>query len=120
MAGTKDLTIEKGATFLATFTWSTKDINNVKTPVNLTNYTARSQMRESHDATTAVVSLTTSANGGITLGGALGTINIKIPATTTAAISIEKGVWDLELEDASGNVTRLLEGRVTFKPEATK
>jgi hypothetical protein len=119
MAGTKNLIVEKGSTFNVLFTWSTKDINNIKTPVNLTGWTARSQMRESHDATTAVVSLTTE-NTGLVLGGAAGTIQLKIAPTASSAISIDKGVWDIELVDGTGNVTRLLEGSVTFKPEVTK
>ena len=119
MAGIKNLTIDKGSTFNILFTWSTKDINNVKTPVNLTGWTARSQMRESHDAATAVVSLTTE-NSGIVLGGSSGTVQLSIAATATSAITIDKGVWDLEMVDGTGKVTRLLEGSVTFKPEVTR
>lgn len=120
MAAIKNLIIDKGADFNLLLTWSTKDISNVVTPVNLTNWTARSQMRESYDnGTTPVVSLTT-ANGGIVLGGSSGTIQLTIASTATSAVSIDKGVWDLEMVDNTGKVTRLLEGSVTFKPEATR
>lgn len=119
MAGTKNITIEKGATFSTTFTWSTKDAQNVITPIDLTTWSARAQMREEHESTLPVVSLTSALAGGIVLG-AQGTIAITIGATATAAVPIDKGVWDIELEDSLGNVIRLLEGKVTFKPEVTR
>jgi hypothetical protein len=120
MAGTKNIIVEKGTTYNTIFTWSTKDAQGVKTPVDISTWTARAQMREDYDSTTPVVSLTSSPAAGITLGGAAGTIEIKIPAATTTTIPIDSGVWDLELEDSFGNVVRLLEGKVTFKPEVTR
>lgn len=119
MAGIKNLVIEKGATFNIIFTWSTKDSLNVVTPVNLSTWSARAQMREEYESPSAVVSLTSQPLGGITLGS-MGTIEIKIGAPVTTLIPIDKGIWDLELEDSAGNVIRLLEGKVTFKPEVTR
>lgn len=118
MAGTKDLVIDKGATYKLSLIWSTKDQFNVKTPVDLTGYTAASQIRESYDAVSPIVSLTTGS--GIVLGGVTGTIDLVITAAVTTAITIDKGVWDLELTNPSGEVIRLLSGKVTFKPEVTK
>jgi|WetSurMetagenome_2_1015567.scaffolds.fasta_scaffold07129_6 hypothetical protein len=120
MAGIKNITIEKGTTYNTIFTWSTKDNLGVKTPVDISTWSARAQMREEYESTTPVVSLTSSPAAGITLGGAAGTIELKIAAADTSLISIESGVWDLELQDSMGNVVRLLEGKVTFKPEVTR
>lgn len=119
MAGIKNLIIEKGATFNTIFTWSTKDTLGVITPVNLSTWSARAQVREEYESTTPVLSLTSQPSGGITLGG-FGTIELKVSPTLTSAVLIDKGVWDLELEDSAGNVIRLLEGKVTFKPEVTR
>lgn len=126
MSGKKDLIVEKGATLNLAFTWSTKDQNNVKTPVNLTGYSAKLQMRETYDSATsanAAISFSTTpttAQGTITLGGTAGTIIVTATAAQTSAITIDSGVWDLELTDGTGVVTRLLEGKVTFTPESTK
>jgi hypothetical protein len=42
-------------------------------------------------------------------------------AVTTAAFSSpSNGVYDLELANPSGNVTRMIEGKYNVTPEATK
>lgn len=114
-AATRDITIEQGATF--TYPLIYKDSEG--TPVNLTGYTARMQVRRSKASDVAVLTLTTE-NGSITLGGAAGTINVVASAENTAAITIKVGVYDLELVSPSGNVKRLIEGEVTISQEVTK
>ncbi len=114
-AGRHDFTLEQGATFDELITY--KDANG--TPVDLTGYVARMQIREKITDATPVVSLDTTS--GITLGGTAGTIHLTIPATTTATINMPKGgVYDLEIESPTGVVTRLLEGKVKFSPEVTR
>lgn len=113
-AGKTDLYVEKGATFATTLTW--RDVNN--NPVDLTGYTARLQIRRAAAAEDVLVGLTSGA--GLTLGGAAGTIAVRIEATVTAAIPADAGVYDLELQAADGTVTRLVEGTVTFSPEVTR
>lgn len=88
-------------------------------PVNLTSYTARMQIRETVETTTTLVELTTE-NGGITLGGAAGTITLLIAATATDDLDFETAVYDLELISGSGVVTRLLYGDVTLVSEVTR
>lgn len=113
-AGIYNITIEQGATFTKTITWT----DALGAPVNLSGYTARAKGRRSYNASTSLFSISTGA--GIVLGGALGTIVLTITDETTAAMTPGKGVWDLEVESAGGVVTRLLEGRMTVTPEATK
>ena len=67
---------------------------------------------------TALADLTSSS--GITLGGSAGTIVIKLTDTQTTAITPGPGVWDLELIDGSGIVTRFIEGTCTFTPSVTR
>jgi hypothetical protein len=111
-----DITIEQGATFKWSITW--RDDGGLLT--NLTGYTARMQVRPSvHDPNPPLLDLTTQ-NGAITLGGAAGTIVVVASATQTAAITNKKGVYDLELVDATGFVTRLLQGSVGFSHEVTR
>ena len=106
------LICKQGETFTRTITWKTDDV-----PVDLTGYTAAMQVRSSYSSTTAVVSLTTS-NGGLTLGGAAGTIEVFISAVATSAIPAGNYVYDLELTTGT-TVTRLLEGQFYVSPEVT-
>ena len=112
--GQVDIEINQGATFDVTVTY--KDSNLVV--IDLTDYTARMQVKQKKSDTSATIDLTT-ANGGIVLGDALGTIQIVITAAVTAALTITRGVYDLELISAAGVVTRLMEGKVTVSTEVT-
>lgn len=88
-------------------------------PVDLTGFTARMDIRASLEATTVIHTLTTE-NGGITLGDAAGTIDLLIPATTTAGFDFTHAVYDLELVSALGVVTRLVSGAVALSKEVTR
>lgn len=113
--GKYSFTLYQGATFSRILTW--KDAN--EDAINLTGYTARLQMRESVDADAPFATLTTE-NGGITLGGAAGTIMLGLSAADSEDIEALSGVYDLELVSAGGVVTRLLEGEVTISREVTR
>ena len=111
-----NLYIYRGATLSEAVTW--KDENSV--PIDLTGFTARMHMRETLEAATPFLTLTTE-NGGIALGGVAGTIDIIASATATSAITATEGVYDLELIASDGiTVTRLLEGVVFISPEVTR
>ena len=114
-AGSLDLLIEQGATFVKDLIW--KDSNGV--PVNVTGYTARMQVRPHKSSTTVIVEASTD-NGYITMGTDDGAIGISIPAAITAAITQTRGTYDLEITDTEGVVTRLLEGGVEISKEVTR
>ena len=108
--------VYRGATFSEQIEW--KDENGVA--IDLTGFTARMHMRDTLEATTPFLTLTTE-NGGIALGGTAGTVDLLASATATTAISATSGVYDLELVAGDGvTVTRLLEGLVTISPEVTR
>jgi hypothetical protein len=114
--GYLDLNCYQGANFDYTLTWKSAGV-----PVNLTGYSARMQVRESYDAGTAVVSLTSGT--GITLGGTAGTIGIALTPTQTAVLDGTpniQAIYDLELVSGAGYVTRLVEGRFYIYPEVTR
>jgi len=114
--GKYNLFVYQGATLSKTVTW--KDENGAL--VNLTGYTAQLQMRVTVDAATPFLTLTTS-NGGITLGGAAGTINLLASASATSAIQATQGLYALEMTAPDGvTITRLLEGIVFMLPEVTR
>ena len=115
MSGQWNLTIDQGATFDVTLTWR----DEAGSPVDLSGYTARAQIRSQVTSATPLVDLT--VGDGITLGGGAGTIRLVIDDTDTAALPAPfDGVWDLEVESGSGVVTRLLAGTVTVTPEVTR
>ncbi len=114
--GKYTLYLYQGATFTRIITW--KDESGAL--VDLTGFTARLHMRETLDAATPFLALTTE-NGGITLGGVAGTITLFASATDTAAIAAKQGVYDLELVAGNGTtVTRLIEGFVMVAQEVTR
>jgi hypothetical protein len=113
-AGILDFSIEQGATFNLLLTWKINDV-----AVNLTGYTARLQARVDVEDTETVLTLTTS-NGGITLGGALGTISLDQTATQTTLLPAGTYVYDLEMVAGSGVVTRLVQGELVISAEVTR
>ena len=119
-----NLTMWQGSTFGLVIT--VKDANNVVQ--NLTSYTARMQMRSSYDAGSVTESLTTS-NGEITITAATGNVALELAASRTANISVDltngkppksSYVYDLELIDGDGKVSKLLYGDVTVYGEVTR
>lgn len=115
--GLKDFIIYQGATWRHTLTWKTGDVE--PQPVDLTGYSARMKAcRRNSTNATPFIALTTE-NGGITLGGSEGTITLQLSAQATAALN-ENGVYDLELEDGNGVVTRLLMGSIVISKEITQ
>lgn len=115
MAAKYDIVCDQGATFSRVLTWQDDAAN----PVNLTGYTARMQVRDEADSSTAALSLTTE-NSRITLGGTAGTITLLVSATDTAAVTAGEYVYDLEIVSGAGTVTRLIQGCFTVDAEVTR
>jgi len=114
-AGFYNIYIEQGATYYQPLVWK----DSAGTAINVTNYTARMQIRRSITSTDVIIALTTE-NGRITVGNSNGTITLSITATDTAALSTFCGVYDLEVVSPTGVVTRLLEGGVEVSREVTR
>jgi len=111
-----DQAIEQGTTWARQFIW--KDSEG--TPVDLSGYTARMQLRTNVAATGEPLLELSTENGGITLGGIAGTVDIVAAAEQTAAMTVLSGVYDLELVSDQGIVTRLLQGRFKVSREVTR
>lgn len=123
MAGRLDLEINKGATYVKSFIWETKDTGTgVTTPVDLTEFSARMQAREEFDAPTPFLNLNSNPGGGIELAGLPGEIKITILPSVSSALLQEGGVYDLELFHTNNPeyVVRLLEGKIKLRPEVTR
>lgn len=114
IAGQYNFIIQQGSTFALTFTYEDQD----EVVIDLTGYTARLKAKVDYSQTSAVIDLTTS-NGGITLGGAAGTIALAMTAAATAALTAPQTLYyDLELILGS-TVDRIIQGTIEISPEVT-
>jgi len=114
LAATYGFTADQGATFSQVITW--KDSTN--SPIDLTGYTARMQIRQK---VTSSVSLSlTTENNRITLGGDAGTIALSITSSDMADLPAGSYTYDLELVSVSGDVSRLLMGTFVVRSEVTR
>lgn len=112
--GKYNITCPQGSTFVKQIIYTIDDV-----PVNLAGFTARMQVRESYSSENFTIELTTE-NGGITLGGALGTIDVFISDLTTQTLKPREYVYDLELVSSGSQVSRLIEGKFLVTPEVTR
>ena len=115
-----DICIFQGATFDQVLYYETGEPS---TPVDLTGYTAKMQIRSKPESKALILELSTDiSNGRITLNysGSNGAIRLFISAADTANLSVcDKAVYDLEL--TTGAVTtRILQGNVIISPEVTR
>jgi hypothetical protein len=78
--------------------------------VDLTGYTAMAQVRDTNDGATPVDFTATVAAGGIDL----------VMANTLTTTLPPKGVWDVQITSATGEVTTVAGGRVTVTPDVTR
>ena len=111
---TYNISAEQGSDYLATITYK----NSSGVLVNLTGYTARMQVRKTVSSDVAYLTLTSAS--GLTLGGGAGTIGITISASAMAQIPSGSYVYDLEIIDTSGKVSKILKGTFDIAGEATR
>lgn len=119
VAAKKDMYIEQGATFNFWFRWSLTDETGAPTtPVDLTDWKARMQIRKSQQAP-ALVSATTET-GEFTIDGVEGVVYCKLSDEQTDLITVRSCLYDIELESPTGDVYRMLEGKITVSPNITQ
>jgi hypothetical protein len=123
----KDLSIEQGSTFRLSFVYA-YDLAGA-TPYDLTDCTARLQVRAKFGDPVTLLEVSTDlvgtppAEDGVVLGGATGSIVITITDEKTEALGFltkpKVGVYDFKVYWPSGDETRLLQGAVTISPAVT-
>ena len=125
IAGIYNLTIEQGSTFVRLISIEQPDLDADPTgatfePFLLTGYSARMQIRRTVESSTVMLSLT-SPSGGIIIspGTPENELSITISAAVTAALT-SSGVYDLEIVDAGGLVSKVVRVTVTLIPEVTR
>lgn len=107
-----DLVIEQGATFSLTIMLKKPD----KQPFPLVGYTGRSQIRKNYAAPDIMAEFSVS----IASPQKEGKVIMSLTDEQTAALAAVSGVYDLELESPTGEVTRIIQGKVTISPEVTR
>jgi hypothetical protein len=127
-AGKYSFTIEQGTTFQLELIY--KDSN--QTPIDLTGYSGRMQIRPTVDSTTVYLTLSSSlrADGtGLNFSGSGGTnppssgsIGIYIASCTSSLLNFTNAYYDLEIYSGSScpYTVRLIEGQVKLSKEVTR
>lgn len=111
----QDLFLIQGATFRYTVLLEQTD----GSPVDLTGATARMQVRPSQGSDEIFLALTTD-NGGIAITPTEGKLELYAPADATIGQNWRRGVYQLEVEYATGDVYRYLEGQIEHSLEVTR
>ena len=111
MAAYSEITIEQGANLTSTIT-----VNDAQgDAVNLTTYSASSQIRKSYyssSANTITATVTGNSNGQITLS---------MTAANTSNLTPGRYVFDLIITNSTDNsVTRVIEGTAIVLPSVTR
>jgi DUF4097 and DUF4098 domain-containing protein YvlB len=109
MALKANITIDQGTSFATTIDVTDEEGNIV----DLTGFTGAAQMRKHYTSTaqTAFTVAITSATGEVTLS---------MSANVTNNVAAGRYVYDCELTDTAGTVSRLVEGIVTVTPGVTR
>jgi hypothetical protein len=127
-AGRYSFTIEQGTTFQLELIY--KDSN--QTPINLTGYSGRMQIRPTVDSNTVYLTLSSSLNAdgtGLNFSGSSGTnppssgsIGIYIASCTSSLLNFTNAYYDLEIYSGSNcpYTVRLIEGQVQLSKEVTR
>jgi hypothetical protein len=126
IAGVYNITCEQGSSFLRILEIQQPDLATDPTgqtfeDFDLTGYTARMQVRRTIDSASALVTLTTE-NLGLEINPTEDTINMikmSMAASVTASIT-SSGVYDLEIVDTTGFVSKVVKGVFTLVPEVTR
>ena len=114
-APTYELIVPQGGNLIRTFVWKDSSGN----PIDLTNYTAKMQIRTIPSATGTIMDVSSTATT-LNITGTAGKITLNLPATDTAAMTFNNAVFDLEVTATTAQVTRLIQGCVILDKEVTR
>jgi hypothetical protein len=112
MSAYVELFLDQGTTFNNVINL-TDDVTN--TPINISGYTATSQLRRSYYSANAsaniTCTITNAANGELTLS---------MTPANTANLKPGRYVFDVKTVDGSNTTSRVLEGVITVTPQVSK
>ena len=112
MAAIANLTVDQGTSFTSDVT--VKDANG--NAFDLSGYTANAKMAKGFASTRTRTTITTTIAAQATTG----VVTLSLSSTVTAGLDAERYVYDLEItQTSSGNVTRVIEGIITVRPQVS-
>jgi len=109
MATKVNLLVDQGADFTTTITLNQDNGQ----PLNLANYTGAAQLRKHYTSSTAT-------DFTVELANTTGVVALSLGANTTAGLTAGRYVYDVEITDSDGVVSRIVEGIVTVSPNVTR
>ena len=109
MALKGNITIDQGTTFSTTIDVTNED----GLAIDLTGYTGAAQMRKHYTSTTAYTFT-------VTIAALSGEVTLSMTANATVNIAPGRYMYDCELTDNTGTVSRIIEGIVTVTPGVTR
>lgn len=107
MATKANITIDQGATF-STIVSLTDDAGNA---LDLTGYSANSQIRRWYTSNTAT---------DFTVAVSNGAIGLALTANQTANLTYNRYVYDVLVTNPANTITRVVEGIVTVSPRVSR
>jgi hypothetical protein len=115
--GKLDIVIVQGATF--SLSLNAKNFSGIA--IDLPNHTAKLQVREAVEDSTALLELTSGA-GDIVINSPSGNITITINPSVTEAITWTTGVYDLKITNTldADDVINLVYGDVSVRQQVTR
>lgn len=123
ISGIYNLYCEQGTTFsrLIEIEYPDPIDPTIFLPFDLTGFSASMQVRRTVESQTALISLNSTVNGGIEIrpNDVDNALRIYMTAQQTSTITSD-GVYDLEIEDPNGSVSRVLKGTFTLSPQVTR
>ena len=128
MAASYPLAVDQGETFRLSlvYAYPGPTPGDPVEPIDITDYTARMQVREKYAS--PVLAEATTENGGIEIVGPEGRINLVLTDVQTDAMGVKDGtdkprttaLYDLEIVSPGGDVKRVVEGAITINPNITR
>lgn len=122
IAGVYNLFIEQGATFTRLIEIEYPDPSDVTImlPYDLSGFSASMQIRRTIDSPTPQITLT-SSNGRIEMQPAdiQNALKLQLTPDETSSLTSD-GVYDIEIQDATGKIQRILRGEVKLSLEVTR
>jgi len=121
-AGRYSFTIEQGSTTNFTIVYT----DSTGTPIDLTYYSSKMQIRPYVGSPNVIVTLSSSLNAdgtGLNMSNAAsGAIGIYIASCTSSQFTFNEAVYDLDIISGSDcpYVNRILEGKVKLSKEVTE
>lgn len=109
MAVYANLTVDQGSDFSVEI-----GVESDTGAIDISNYTYRGQIRKTYSSSTAVDFYTSTNNP------AAGKLNISLSSAQTTAMKAGRYVYDVEMVDSIGNVTRVIEGQLEVTPRVTR